>query len=304
MSVLPGYRSLHERGELARRAHAARDCLTECALCPRRCRTNRLVAADGHCRTGRHAVVSSWHPHHGEEAPLSGRRGSGTIFFASGSLGCVFCQNWSTSRLLEGTPVPDDGLGDAMLELQALGCHNINLVTPTHVVPQLLGALAHAAERGLTIPLVYNTGGYDGAAALALLDGVVDVYMPDIKTLDREVASRLLLAPDYPDIVRAAVREMHRQAGDLVLDEAGLAVRGLLVRHLVMPEGLATTRRVMRFLAGEISRGTYVNLMDQYHPCGDAIRHPGLGRTITAGEFEEARAACRAEGIWRLDGDA
>jgi putative pyruvate formate lyase activating enzyme len=304
MSAVAAYRLLHERGELARRAREAGRHLAACALCPRGCRANRIAAAEGHCRTGRHALVSSSHPHHGEEAPLSGRRGSGTIFFASCSLGCVFCQNWGTSHLLDGVPVTDRELGTLMLELQALGCHNINLVTPSHVVPQILAALAHAADRGLNVPLVYNTGGYDGPAALALLDGVIDIYMPDIKTFDRDTAGRLLLAADYPEVVRAAVREMHRQVGDLVLDETGVAVQGLLVRHLVMPEGLATTREVMRFLAREISPATYVNVMDQYRPCGDAARHVGLSRLVTAAEYEDAREACRGEGLWRVDGDA
>jgi putative pyruvate formate lyase activating enzyme len=303
MSAVPAYRLLHQRGELARRAREAARHLSDCALCPRQCRVNRVAAADGHCRTGRHAIVSSCHPHHGEEAPLSGRRGSGTIFFASCSLGCVFCQNWSTSHLRDGSPVTDRQLGALMLELQALGCHNINLVTPSHVVPQILAAVVCAADRGLKIPLVYNTGGYDGPASLALLDGVVDVYMPDIKTLDRETAGRVLLAADYPDVVRDAVREMHRQVGDLVLDETGVAVRGLLVRHLVMPEGLATTREVMRFLAREISPATYVNVMGQYRPCGDAFRYAGLDRPVTADEHNDAREACREEGLWRVDGE-
>jgi len=303
MRAVPSYRQLHARGELAERARAAQAQLADCAMCPRECRVNRLMAADGHCRTGRAAIVSSWHPHDGEESPLSGRRGSGTIFFASCSLGCVFCQNWSTSHLAEGVPTSDRRLGELMLELQALGCHNINLVTPTHVVPQVLGALLHAVEHGLSIPLVYNTGGYDLPASLALLDGVVDIYMPDIKTLDVDAAARLLLAADYPDVVRAAVREMHRQVGDLALDEEGVAVRGLLVRHLVMPDGVATTREVMRFLAEDVSRATYVNLMDQYHPCGDAARHPQINCLATAREFDEALAACRLEGITRLDGD-
>ncbi len=303
MKAVPGYLRLHQRGELVRRARTAQSQLGRCTMCPRRCEANRLTAATGHCRTGRHAIVSSRHPHHGEEAPLSGRFGSGTVFFASCSLGCVFCQNWSTSHLLDGEAVTDASLGDMMLELQSLGCHNINLVTPTHVVPQILGAVVHAAERGLAVPLVYNTGGYDTTATLALLDGVVDIYMPDIKTLDSRVAAELLLAADYPEVVRAAVREMHRQVGDLELDQRGIAVKGLLVRHLVMPGGLATTRAVMAFLAGEVSPRTYVNLMDQYHPCGDATRHVGLDRPITTCEFDAALHACRAEGLVRLVGD-
>ncbi len=301
MAHTPSYLALHERGDLAARARAARDQLAECTLCPRRCRADRLTGADGFCRVGSQALVSSYHPHHGEESPLSGQRGSGTIFFASCSLGCHFCQNWSTSHLRQGVAVADEQLGDMMLELQSLGCHNINLVTPTHVVAQVLGALAYAAGRGLRLPLVYNTGGYDLAATLALLDGVVDIYMPDVKTLDPGVSAILLEAEDYPEVVRAAVREMHRQVGDLAIDNVGLATRGLLVRHLVMPGGLAATRDVMPFVSQEISPGTYVNLMDQYWPNGAATRLPTVNRPITAREFDDARAACRSAGITRLD---
>ncbi|MBE3071612.1 MAG: radical SAM protein [Acidobacteria bacterium] len=304
MALRPSYIALHARGELTERARAARAQLADCALCPRRCHVDRMRGAGGHCGVGRQALVSSYHPHHGEESPLSGQRGSGTIFFASCSLGCLFCQNWTTSHLREGTAVSDQRLGDMMLELQALGCHNINLVTPTHVVAQVLGAVVHAAERGLTLPIVYNTGGYDLASTLALLDGVVDIFMPDVKTLDEGVSAILLKAEEYPEAVRSAVREMHRQVGDLVLSDTGVAMRGLLVRHLVMPGDLAATREVMRFLARDISPATYVNLMDQYWPCGAAPHLPTVNRPITAREFDEALAACRAEGIRRLDGGA
>jgi putative pyruvate formate lyase activating enzyme len=248
-------------------------------------------------------MVSAYHPHFGEEAPLVGRRGSGTIFFTSCSLLCVFCQNWEISHLMQGEEISHRRLGEMMVELQAMGCHNINLVTPTHMVPQILTALPYAVEMGLAIPLVYNTGGYDRVETLRLLDGVIDIYMPDIKFMDPVQAGRYTAAGDYPQVVRAAVREMHRQVGDLVIDRYGLARKGLLVRHLVMPGGVAGTREVMRFVAREISPDTYVNLMDQYRPCGQADRYPEIDRPITAEEFKEALEATRQEGIHRLDSE-
>jgi putative pyruvate formate lyase activating enzyme len=248
-------------------------------------------------------VVSSYNPHFGEEAPLVGRHGSGTIFFTSCSLRCVFCQNWEISHLMLGEEVSHQRLAKMMVELQAKGCHNINFVTPTHMVPQILGALPYAIEMGLRIPLVYNTGGYDRVETLQLLEGVFDIYMPDIKYMDPAYARRYSGAEDYPQVVRAAVREMHRQVGDLVLDGRGLAVRGLVVRHLIMPAGVAGTRQVMRFLAREVSRDTYVNLMDQYRPCGRASDYPEIARPITQEEFEAAVEATREEGIYRLDRD-
>jgi putative pyruvate formate lyase activating enzyme len=246
-------------------------------------------------------MVSSFSPHFGEEEPLVGRGGSGTIFLTSCNLRCVFCQNYDISHRMEGEEVEAKDLAAMMLRLQALGCHNINFVTPTHQVPQILEALALAAGQGLRLPLVYNCGGYEAVATLRLLDGIVDIYMPDFKFADSEAAATYADAPDYPDVARAAIREMHRQVGDLVLDEHGIAQRGLLVRHLVMPNGLAGTRKVMRFLAQEISRNTYVNVMAQYRPCGLAHRHPAIARGITATEYREAVEAALEEGIHRLD---
>lgn len=297
----PSYIALHRSGELAARVEAARQALADCALCPRVCHVNRFETLDGHCRTGARPVVSSYGPHFGEEAPLTGSRGSGTIFFTSCSLHCVFCQNWDVSHERLGSPVSERALGAMMLDLQARGCHNINFVTPSHMIPQVLAGLVPAVERGLSIPLVYNTGGYDLVTSLRLLDGVVDIYMPDVKFFDSTSAARYLGAPDYPDVARAAVCEMHRQVGDLVVDEHGVAVRGLLVRHLVMPNDLASTRAVMRFLAREISPNTYVNLMDQYRPCGHACHYPEIARSPSGAEFEAAREACREEGITRID---
>lgn len=230
-----------------------------------------------------------------------GVKGSGTIFFANCNLLCIFCQNREISHLGEGSDVSADTLARMMLALQGQGCHNINLVTPTHVVPQILDALLQAVDSGLKVPLVYNTSGYDSVETLTLLDGIVDIYMPDFKFWDNEMARRYLKAPDYPERAREALKEMHRQVGDLVMDEDGIAQRGVLLRHLVMPGGTAGTREIMRFIAREISPDTYVNVMDQYHPYGNAHRCPPLNRPITASEYEEALAAAREEGITRLD---
>lgn len=290
-------------GELRRRADEALDLLRECRACPRECGVDRLEDRWAVCKTGRHAIVSSFSPHLGEEDCLRGWRGSGTIFFSMCSLKCVFCQNYPISHLGEGRPVPPQALAAMMLHLQDAGCHNINLVTPEHVAPQILEALPLAVEAGLNLPLVYNTSAYDAMDCLRLLDGIVDIYMPDFKCWDREVARRYLLARDYPEVARASIAEMHRQSGDLVFDERGLALRGLLVRHLVMPEGLAGTAEVMRWLAASVSPDTYVNLMDQYAPAGKvgAGRFPELNRRITADEYRDAVASARGAGLWRFD---
>ncbi len=246
-------------------------------------------------------MVSSFTPHFGEEDPLVGTDGSGTIFMTNCNLLCVFCQNWEISHLGEGSEVDSKTLAGMMLQLQRLGCHNINFVTPTHVVPQILDALAYAVDSGLNVPLVYNTGGYDSVGTLKLLEGVFDIYMPDFKFWDPEMARRYLKAPDYPDRAKDAIREMHRQVGDLALNDKGIAQKGVLLRHLVMPEGVAGTREIMRFIAREISPDTYVNIMDQYHPCGKASKYPPLDRCITHDEYEEALRAAREEGIRRFD---
>lgn len=303
MKASASYVALHGDGALAERIRAGQELLRDCTVCPRSCRVNRFESRAGICRTGALPVVSAHHPHFGEESVLVGRHGSGTIFFTSCSLRCVFCQNWEISHLRLGREISYRRLGEMMVELQSLGCHNINLVTPTHMVPQILAALPYAVEQGLSIPLVYNTGGYDRVETLELLNGVIDIYMPDIKYMNPAHSRRYSGAPDYPEIVRKATKEMHRQVGDLAIDDEGLAVRGLLVRHLVMPAGVADTRQVMRFLAREISPGTYVNLMDQYFPWGHADRYPEIRRPVTAEEFQEALEAARAEGIHRFDAD-
>ena len=271
-------------------------------MCPRECGANRLVTSKGaSCHTGKNAVVSSHSPHFGEEAPLVGRFGSGTIFFTWCNLRCQFCQNYDISQLGMGKEVSSPELAAMMMHLQDLGCHNINLVSPTHVVPQILGALIIAVEAGLKIPLVYNTGGYDSLRTLRLLDGVVDIYMPDMKYSNAKTALKYSKIKNYPAVNRAAVREMHRQVGDLVLDRHGVAQRGLLVRHLVLPNGLAGTKKIVHFLAKEISQNTYLNIMDQYRPCYKANKYPEVNRRITLQEYKEAIQFALKEGLTRLD---
>ncbi|WP_084191027.1 radical SAM protein [Methylomarinum vadi] len=296
-----GYRSLLANGELARRADLAKRHLQCCDLCARYCRVDRIKGINGAvCRIGENAIVYSYGAHYGEENVLRGKRGSGTIFFSGCNLRCEFCQNWEISQKRTGREVSADGLAKIMLQLQSQGCHNINFVSPSHVVAQILEALLLAADQGLALPLVYNTGGYDSPEALALLDGVIDIYMPDMKYGDSAIARRYSHARDYWRVNRAAVREMHRQVGDLRLNGNGIAYRGLLVRHLVLPNQLAGTERVLKFIANEISSDTYLNLMDQYYPCYRAKEFPELSRLITAAEYHKALAIARRFGLNRL----
>lgn len=276
--------------------------LQECRLCPRECGVDRLSGERGFCRTGAVPVVSSWGPHFGEERPLVGRHGSGTIFFTHCNLGCLFCQNGSISHEGEGSEMNVEKLSRIMLTLQERGCHNINLVTPTHQVPAIIEAILAARELGLTVPIVYNCGGYEAVETLKLLEGIIDIYMPDIKFMSSEHAQKYCDAGDYPEAVKAAVREMHRQVGDLVLDTKGIAVKGLLVRHLVMPGNIAKTGRIAEFLVQEVSRKTYVNVMDQYRPCYKAYDFPELSRGITGEEYRDAVSAARRAGLTRIDG--
>lgn len=299
----PAYLRVSRTGELARRVAEAGDTLRECALCPRECRVDRQAEEVGACRIGSRAVVYSYHAHFGEEGPLVGRHGSGTIFFSGCNLSCQYCQNWDISQRPEGERVEPETLAAIMLSLQAEGCHNINLVSPSHVVAQFLAGLSVAIEAGLRLPIVYNTGGYDSLETLRLLDGIVDIYMPDMKYADEHVARTYSNVRDYPTINRAAVKEMHRQVGDLVTDERGIALRGLLVRHLVLPNGLAGTAQTARFLAHEVSRDTYINVMDQYRPCFRAACFPDLSRRVTEAEHREAVTAVRSVGLHRLDQD-
>ncbi len=297
------YLALYRSGELAQRAQAAVAGLKECTACPRDCRVDRLANKTATCKTGRYAIVSSFFPHMGEEDPLRGWRGSGTIFFSMCNLRCVFCQNYDISQVRSGAECTPEQLAVMMLELQRMGCHNINFVTPEHVVPQVLEALVPAVEHGLKLPIVYNTSAYDSLESLRLLDGVVDIYMPDFKMWDDRLALRYLKAKDYPAAARAALKEMQRQVGVLKLDEHGLAKRGVLVRHLVMPSGVAGTALIMRFLAEELSPDTYVNIMGQYHPAGKvtAEKYGEIDRRPSRQEMDRAYAEARAAGLWRFD---
>ncbi len=297
----PGYLKLLRTGEFRARIDAAYALLSQCDVCAWHCRTDRRRGGLGVCKTGQLAKVSSYGPHFGEEAPLRGWRGSGTIFFARCNLRCQFCQNFEISQSDAGREVHPEELAAIMLALQEMGCHNVNLVSPSHVAPQIIAAVFIAAQKGLRLPLVYNTGGYDSLEMLRLLDGVIDIYMPDMKFADERIAKRYSKVPRYPQVNRAAVKEMHRQVGDLVLDERGLARRGLLIRHLVMPNQLAGTQEIMRFLAEEISPHTYVNMMPQFHPYYHADHFPELNRPITREEFEEAVEAAKQAGLYRFD---
>lgn len=285
--------------ELKDRIKAAYLLLEKCSVCPRKCGVNRLKGERGFCQAGKDLEFSSSGPHFREEDVLVGGFGSGAIFLTSCSLSCVFCQNYQISQLRQGEVVSLNDFANIMLSLEKRGCHNINFVTPTHFIPQILQAVLIAEERGLNIPLVYNSSGYDSVEVLRLLEGVIDIYMPDAKYADEEVALRYSNAPNYPNIMKDALKEMHRQVGDLSLDEEGIATRGLLVRHLVLPNDLAGTAGIMHFLATEISKNTYVNIMDQYRPCYKAYLYPEVNRLITQAEYERAVELARKEGLHR-----
>ena len=301
-SFTPAYRTLLPSGELAQRVKRAYQHLEDCDLCARYCHMNRRQTIKGAvCRTGERAIVNSFGPHHGEENPLRGWRGSGTIFFSWCSLRCVFCQNWEISQKGMGKEVEPAQLAEMMLQLQDQGCHNINLVTPSHVVAQIIAAVEIAARQGLNLPLVYNSGGYDSPEALALLDGIIDIYMPDMKYGDSKLARQYSKVRNYVEVNFAAVKEMHRQVGDLQLDANGIALRGLLVRHLVLPANIAGTDKVLAFLAQKISTHTYLNLMDQYYPCYRADDYPLLARPITQAEYDQALQLAQHYGLQRLD---
>jgi putative pyruvate formate lyase activating enzyme len=298
----PAYLPLLESGELARRVEQAYRQMEHCDLCGRYCRVDRRSSLKGVvCRTGEKATVDGFGPHHGEELPLRGRYGSGTIFFSWCNLRCVFCQNWVISHKGRGREMEPQEIADMMLSLQAQNCLNINLVSPSHVVAQILDAIKLAADQGLRLPIVYNSGGLDSLEALKLLDGVIDIFMPDMKYGDSAVARKYSGAKEYVTINQAAIREMHRQVGDLVLDDDGIAQRGLLVRHLVLPQGLAGTEQVLDFLAREISPDTYINLMDQYYPSYKADHYPELTRRISSNEFQHALDCAKRLGLNRLD---
>jgi putative pyruvate formate lyase activating enzyme len=296
----PVYIESLKSGLLSKRKTQSLKFLDDCSLCPRNCRINRNEGESGICRTGRRAVIASYSSHFGEEAPLVGHHGSGTIFFSNCNLLCNFCQNFDISHEGIGIEVTGQELAGVMLELQSRGCHNINFVTPSHVVPQILESIEIAASNGLNIPLVYNSGSYDNVESLQLLDGIIDIYMPDIKFFDRGLAIDTCNAHDYPEVAKQAVKEMHRQVGNLVI-ENGIAKRGLLVRHLVMPGYLNDTKKILEFISTDISSDTYVNLMPQYRPCGLVWDHEHLGRRITDAEYRNALSAASEIGLWNID---
>jgi putative pyruvate formate lyase activating enzyme len=284
--------------ELEHRIEQAYGLLEACRVCPRECGVNRLKNDKlGFCRSGLNPVVASAGAHHGEEPPLSGSRGSGTIFLANCNLKCVYCQNYPISQLGNGAERTPGELACQMLWLQEQGCHNLNLVTPTHFMPQIVKAWGIARERGFTLPMVYNTSGYDSVEALRLLDGIVDIYLPDMRYSDNRVAMRYSIAPHYVEVNRAAVREMYRQVGNLELDEHGIAKRGLIIRHLVLPGGLSGTEGVMKFLAEEISKDVYISLMSQYFPAYKAAEFKELSRRTTIDEYEDACRIMESYGL-------
>ncbi len=301
MEKRPSYLKLLETGELETRAEQARSILASCTLCPHECKVNRLNGEKGFCKIGKNSVVASFGAHFGEEPPITGKNGSGTVFFSGCNMRCVFCQNFEISQGLEGQEVEREYLAFIFLSLQEGGCHNVNLVTPTHVVPQVLDALVLAAREGLRIPIVYNCGGYESVETLKLLDGIVDIYMPDMKYSDNQKALKYSRVKGYWDFCKLAVKEMYRQVGNLEVDEkTGAAFQGLLIRHLVLPEDLSGTKEVCRFIASELSPDTVVNIMDQYRPCGMASKYPPLDRPITAEEFARAVKWAEEAGLRNL----
>ncbi len=286
MMLYPSYLNLEDE-EWERRIGRALEMLKSCRVCPHKCGVDRLDGKRGFCRVGRFAVVSSYFAHKGEERPIRGFRGSGTVFFSYCNMRCIYCQNYEISQLGEGKEVLPEELAEIFLTVQRLGCHNLNLVTPSHVVPQIIEALYIAVQKGFRLPIVYNTSSYDSLESLRLLDGIVDIYLPDFKYGDDEIGKKYSGVRDYFDVAKCAIREMYRQVGDLVVDEYGVAVRGVLVRHLVLPNGLAGTKIVANVLK-EISPNMAVNVMDQYYPCYKAYNCPELARRITLQEFSEA----------------
>lgn len=298
----PAYAKLEAQGELAQRVEQAYAMLAECVLCPRQCGVNRLAGEKGFCRAPAKAMVYSAHPHFGEEISLVGKHGSGTIFFSNCNLRCVFCQNWPISIEGQGREIEDETLAGMMLHLQQLGCHNINLVTPTHVMPNILAATQLACRRGLQIPLVYNTSGYELADVIGLLDGVVDIYLPDMKYMHPDHADRYSPgASDYPACAQAAVIEMNRQVGQHRVDAKGVARRGLMIRHLVMPGRVAGTFQFVQWVAENLPKSTYINIMHQYHVDYKAFEYPEIWRSITADEYLEAMRWAEEAGLTNLD---
>lgn len=288
MSFIPSYITLYKSGELLRRIKQLNEFLKECRLCPRQCKVNRLSGEKGVCQANSILRVSSAFPHFGEEPPLVGDHGSGTIFLTHCNLRCIFCQNYDISHLGRGEVITLTDLARVMIRLQEMGCHNINFVTPTHYAPQIVASLPEAIEMGLRIPIVYNCSGYESLEVIRLLEGVVDIYMPDTKYMEERYSKRFSNAPDYPEVIKKVLKEMHRQVGDLIINSRGIAERGLLIRHLVMPNGVASSEAILKFIAQEISVHSYVNIMDQYRPEFLAHEYSEINRRITQKEYMEA----------------
>lgn len=295
----PSYLELTEK-ELNKRIEFLFQNLKNCSICPRNCKIDRSEGGLGYCKTGALPFVSSYGPHFGEESVLVGYNGSGTIFFTSCNLSCIFCQNYEISQLRQGEEISYEELAHIMLKLQEMGCHNINLVSPTHQVPQIVKSLKIARDSGLNIPIVYNTNAYDSLEVLKVLDGIIDIYMPDAKYSNNEIAVALSSAPDYFEIMKKSIKEMQRQVGDLVIDDRGIAMKGLIVRHLVLPNDLAGSELIFEFLASEVSENVFLNIMDQYNPCFKALKHPIISRRITSEEFEKAILFARRYDLKRI----
>jgi putative pyruvate formate lyase activating enzyme len=296
----PIYLETFEKGELDIKIEKAYKRLESCDLCPRKCKVNRIKGEKGYCKAGREPMVSDFFPHFGEEKVLVGNKGSGTIFFTNCNLGCIFCQNYTISHLGMGEEISIENLAKIMIYLQNLGCKNINLVTPTHYVPQILASLKIAIIEGLNIPIVYNTSGYENLDTLKLLEGIVDIYMPDIKFSSPEVAKRFANAEDYPEVAKSALKEMQRQVGDLIINEEGVAVRGLIVRHLILPNGLSGLEDWLEFLKKEISLNVFINIMDQYRPLYRAWEYPEINRMISWDEYKSAINLAKSKGFRRI----
>ena len=299
MAFTPSYVALDEKGELTQRVRLLQEFLKECRLCPRECRVNRLNGGIGYCGAGSEPMVSSAFPHFGEEPPLVGDQGSGTIFLTHCNLRCIFCQNYDISHLGRGERMTPHEMAQTMVKLQEMGCHNINLVTPTHYAPQIVASLPNAIEMGLRLPIVYNCSGYESLEVIQLLDGIVDIYMPDVKYMDEKYSKRFSNAPDYPEVIKKVLKEMHRQVGDLTNNSKGMAERGLLIRHLVMPGDVSSSETVLKFIAEEISVHSYVNVMAQYRPEYRAGEYPEISRRITHKEFLEALQLAKSFRLYR-----
>jgi putative pyruvate formate lyase activating enzyme len=294
----PSYLEAYENGRLAKVVESALKMLESCQLCPRGCKINRLENKPGFCRIGRNAKVYSYLAHHGEEPPISGSAGSGTIFFSGCNMACVYCQNYEFSQSNAGREVEAEELAGFMLELQKQGCHNINLVTPTHILPQILEALIIAIEKGLKLPLVYNTSGYDSLETLKLLEGIVDIYLPDMRYADKKCSLKYSAAPDYPEVNRQAIKEMYRQVGIAHFDENELLTRGMIIRHLVLPENIAGTEEILKFISQEISPESYISLMSQYMPYHKATHFKELSRRINIQEYDAATSLMEKYGLY------